>query len=316
MKAFLATLWVTFALFFGASAFAKSAEIISCELMVGQPPAHYVLYTPINHFTNILLKSGVVREVIGLIRHYDQGSNDRAIAVSSDGKYMAFGVREGAPSPERIFSELAKYDEFAAQIGLKIPEKTGILISNRSGWPSLFQRTPTSFFEDGMTWIDMRTDFRSIHYAYSIPIMNHERTHLLLKRTFGKSAFVNLNIQVQEALCDFLPSMFHKTSPEMLIPDFESLRWKERPGGGGAYTQLLPVTLWQIFRRVDPLDRPALTMEFLRGLNEDYASHGLRYFLSHQEKDADVLIDQRDRAAELFVAVAKKLRPHLDFSGL
>ncbi|MGE3760313.1 MAG: hypothetical protein AB7H97_21285 [Pseudobdellovibrionaceae bacterium] len=295
---------------------AKNSDVSSCELMVGTPPHRSLFYSPIDFAASLLFKNPLVKEVVGFARHFDQGSNERAIAVSADGRYFAFGMRDGGPPPERHFDELAKFDAFAAQLGMKIPEKTGILVSSKSGRPAIFPRVPGAFFEQGMTWIDLRTDFRNIRYAYSIPVMNHERTHLLLRNTFGRNAFVILNIQVQEAFCDFLPALFHGIPPEDLMPDFKTSRWKDFPADGGAYTQLLPNILWQIFRQVETADRPRFFVAFVNGLQERYETVGLGHFLSVDEDNAELLMDQRDRAAKLMLDVARNLRPYLELSAI
>jgi hypothetical protein len=249
--------------------------------------------------------------------------------AASDDKSM---VILGSPFSRRqtartILSEIQKFDDYFRGWGLLTPEKTAIVVSGWTGLPRFVPdnpvawQTPIPLLSSGDVRAAMfvRQNVSKPSQALMKHLYFHERSHHLLHWTFARGEFISEQAQVQEAFADFLPAYYMNVDPLALAKAGQTDRWEsaDPEPRRKTHTAVLPSILWRISRMMPEMRARVFFPHFMKELNRQAYSAGC---MDHWHPAAFMKTGDfeasRNCAAALFMAVARKLAPELDFSHL
>jgi hypothetical protein len=251
------------------------------------------------------------------------------VATSEDKSMVILGSPFSRRETARtILAEINKFDDYFSGWGLLKPEKTAIVVSGWTGLPRLVPENPMASQKpilllasgDIRAAMFMRSDVNKSNQALMKYLYFHERSHHRLDWTFARHEFISQQAQVQEAFADFLPAYYMNVDPGTLAKAAQMDRWESQgpEPRRKIHTAVLPSILWRISRMMPESRARVFFPHFIKELNRNaYAAGCLDHWhvVGFMMKAGDFEAS-RNCAAALFMAVARKLAPELDFSHL
>jgi hypothetical protein len=250
------------------------------------------------------------------------------VATSEDKSMVILGSPFSHRQTARtILEELKKFDDYFSAWGLLKPEKTAIVVSGWTGLPRFVPDNPVAWrvpipllsLADARATMFVRHNVNKPGQAQMKSLYFHERSHHFLHWTLPLGAFISQQVQVQEAFADFLPAYYMNVDPATLARASQTDRWESGDLNPlrKTHTSILPSILWRISRMMPEMRARVFFPHLMKELNRNAQSARCwdHWYRDGKMKPGDFEAS-RNCAAALFMAVAQKLAPELNFSQL
>lgn len=308
---------------------ARDKEPHPCEWLIAPSPEYNGFLRAVGRAGKLITENSKIAKLIDTGRAAAAPMKLYFPVATSEDKSM---VILGSPFSRRrtartILEEIKKFDDYFSGWGLLKPEKTALVVSGWTGLPRFVPDNPVAWrapipllsLADTRAAMFVRHNVNKPGQAQMKYLYFHERSHHLLHWTFPFGAFISQQVQVQEAFADFLPAYYMNVDPATLAKAGQTDRWESDDVDPlrKTHTAILPSILWRISRMMPEMRARVFFPHLMKELNRNAqaARCWAHWYRAGKMQEGDFEAS-RDCAAALFMAVARKLAPELNFSQL